>query len=139
LVGKLSAEEQTTKKLTIFQKSGGIKLALSRFNDAVNDFTSMLQQAQAMRDPAMESAALNAMTLSLCYSHRLTEMAERAEESLSVAERAESEWLRVETMQLIGLKDLCYGQLGEAKTMLDEVIQVARSIDHKQVLVSGLG
>ncbi len=99
----------------------------------------MLQQAQTMHDPAMESAALNALTLTLFYAHRLTEMAERAEEALAVAERAQSESLRVETMQLIGLKHICYGELAEAQATLDEAIQIARSIDHQPVLVSGLG
>ena len=139
LVEKLALEEQAHKKLTIYQKRGGVNLALSRFNEAVDDFTSMLDQARAVHDPAMESGALNALTLTLFYSHRLSEMAARAEEALSVAERAGSESLRVETMQLIGLKHLCYGELPEAKSMLDEVIRTARSINHKPVLVSGLG
>src|SRR6266581_3404956 len=139
LVEKLAAEDQTKKKLTVFQKRGGVNLALSRFNEAVEDYGSMLQQAQTMHDPAMESAALNALTLTLFYAHRLTEMAERAEEALAVAERAQSESLRVETIQLIGLKHLCYGELAEAQAMLDEAIQIARSIDHQPVLVSGLG
>src|SRR5213594_865882 len=139
LVEKLAAEDQTKKKLTVFQKRGGVNLALSRFNEAVEDYSSMLQQAQAMPDPAMESAALNALTLTLFYAHRLTEMAERAEEALAVAERAQSESLRVETMQLIGLKHICYGELAEAQAILDEAIGVARSIGHKPVLASGLG
>src|SRR5438874_439080 len=139
LVEKLAAEDQTKKKLTVFQKRGGVNLALSRFNEAVEDYGSMLQQAQTMHDPAMESAALNALTLTLFYAHRLTEMAERAEEALAVAERAQSESLRVETMQLIGLKHICYGELAEAQATLDEAIQIARSIDHQPVLVSGLG
>ena len=87
----------------------------------------------------MESRALNALTLTLFYSHRLTEMAERAEEALAVAERAQNESLRVETMQLMGLKHICYGELSEAKSRLDEVISVARSIEHRSVLASGLG
>lgn len=139
LVEKLSAEEQTKQKLVIYQKRGGVNLALSRFNEAVDDFTSMLKQAQIINDAAMESRALNALTLTLFYAHRLTEMADRAEEALAVAERAQNESLRVETMQLIGLKHLCYGELPKAKTILDEVISVARSIGHKSVLASGLG
>jgi serine/threonine protein kinase/tetratricopeptide (TPR) repeat protein len=139
LVEKLAAEEQTKQKLVIYQKRGGVNLALSRFNEAVDDFTSMLKQAQIINDAAMESRALNALTLTLFYAHRLTEMADRAEEALAVAERAQNESLRLETMQLIGLKHLCYGELPKAKTILDEVISVARSIGHKSVLASGLG
>src|SRR5439155_12005636 len=104
LIEKLSAEEQTKQRLVVYQKRGGVNLALSRFNEAVDDFTSMLEQAQTARDPAMESGARNALTLTLFYSHRLNEMAARAEEALAVAEPAGAESLRVETMQLIGLK-----------------------------------
>ena len=139
LVDKLPDNEQAKTKLTIYQKRGGVNLALSRFNEAVDDFTSMLEQARSLNDPGLESAALNALTLTLFYSHRLTEMAERAEEALAVAERAESETLRVETMQLIGLKHLCYGELAEAKSFLDDAVSTARRINHKPVLLSGLG
>jgi len=139
LVEKLSDEEQTRKKSIIYQKRGGVNFALSRFNEAADDFTSMLKQAQTLHDAAMESRALNALTLTLFYSHRLTEMAERAEEALAVAERAQNESLRVETIQLIGLKNTCYGELSKAKTMLDEAVSVARSTGDKPVLASGLG
>jgi tetratricopeptide (TPR) repeat protein/predicted Ser/Thr protein kinase len=140
LVDKLPAEEQTARRFTIYQKRGGVNLALSRFNQAVDDFTLMHDQARMMDNPALESTALNSLTLTLFYSHRLTEMADRAEEALRVAhERAGGEALRVETMQLIGLKHICYGELAEAKSMLDEVIRIARTINHKPVLLSGLG
>ncbi len=139
LIEKLPDEAQTARRLAIYQKRGGVSFALSKFDQAAEDFTQMLNQAQALRDSALESGALNALTLTLFYSHRLTEMAARAEASLGVAERAGSESLRVETLQLIGLKHICYGELAEAKARLDEVIRIARSIDHKPVLVSGLG
>ena len=44
-------------------------------------------------------------------------------EALEVAERAGNEKLRVETMGLMGLKHLCYGELKEATLILDEVIK----------------
>jgi hypothetical protein len=53
--------------------------------------------------------------MSLFFSHRLDETVARATEALEVAERAGNEKLRVETMFLIGLKHLCYGELQEAK------------------------
>jgi tetratricopeptide (TPR) repeat protein len=36
------------------------------------------------------------------------------------------------------LKHLCYGELVEAKLMLDEVVRIARFLNHKPVLMSGL-
>ncbi|HVS20963.1 MAG TPA: AAA family ATPase, partial [Pyrinomonadaceae bacterium] len=139
LVEKVPVEAQAAKKLIIYKKRGGVNLALSRFDQAGDDFTRMRDEARALGESATESAALNALTLTLFYSHRLSEMAARAEEALEVAERAGSEALRIETMQLIGLKHLCYGELAEATSMLDEVVRLARAIDHKPVLLSGLG
>ena len=76
--------------------------------------------------------------MSLFFSHRLDETVARASEALEVAERAGSEQLRVETMFLIGLKHLCYGELKEAKQLLDEVVATSRKLNHKPGLVSGL-
>jgi serine/threonine protein kinase/tetratricopeptide (TPR) repeat protein len=138
LVEKLPPEDQDPKTLVIYQKRGAVNLALSRFNQAVEDFTHMVDQARALSEPALESAGLNALTLTLFYSHRLAEMATSAEEALRVAERADSEALRAETMQLMALKQLCYGELAEARTMFDEVIRIARSLNHKPVLLNAL-
>jgi len=138
LVEKLPDEEQAKTKLTIYQKRGTVNLALSRFQQAVNDFTSMLEQARSLRSVTQEASALNALTMTLFFSHRLEECAARAGEALKVAERAGSEALRIETMALVGLKHLCYGELVEAKSVLDDVIKAARSLNHKAALSSGL-
>ncbi len=98
----------------------------------------MANQARALSDLALESSALNALTLTLFYSHRLDEMAARGEEALRVAERAGSETSRLETMQLIALKHLCYGELTAGRDGLDEVIRRASLIDHKPALVNSL-
>ena len=135
---KLPSEDQDKRTLVIYQKRGAVNLALSRFNQAVEDFTQMVDQARALSEPTLESAALNALTLTLFYSHRLEEMAASAEEALRVAERAESEALRVETMQLIALKHLCFGELTEARAMFDEVLRIARSLTHKPLLLNVL-
>src|SRR5205807_7793499 len=71
LVEKLPAEDQTKKKLTIFQKRGGNNLALSRFNEAVGDYNSMLQAAQAIHDPAVELGAAYRLNLAFFLSASL--------------------------------------------------------------------
>src|SRR5438128_11398928 len=48
LVERLPAEEQAAKRLIINQKRGGVNLALSRFDQAVDDFTRMRDEAQAL-------------------------------------------------------------------------------------------
>jgi tetratricopeptide (TPR) repeat protein len=138
LVERLPGEEQSEKLLTLYQKRGTANHMLSRFPPAVSDFTKMLEQARALNSLGLQSAALNALTLTLFFSHRLEETAARAAEALDVAERAGSEKLRVETMCLVGLKHLCYGELKEAKTVLDDVITTARALNHTPALSSGL-
>jgi tetratricopeptide (TPR) repeat protein len=41
-------------------------------------------------------------------------------------------------MALMGLKRLCYGELAEAKPLLDETIRLARSIDHRPAIAAAL-
>src|SRR5882672_382829 len=138
LVKKLPAEEQTQQLLTLYQKRGTVNHQLSKFPQAVDDFTKMLEQARELNSLENQSAALNALTMTLFFSHRLEETATRATEALDVAGRAGSEKLRVETMCLVALKHMCYGELKEAKPVLDDIISTARALDLKPALSSGL-
>jgi tetratricopeptide (TPR) repeat protein len=137
-IEKCPAEERVKKYFTVYQKRGAVNQALSRFGQAADDFTQMLNQARTADSPAMECAALSALAHTLFFAHRMDEMPARAEEALRMAEQTNSATLRVETMVLIALKHLCYGELAEAKPVLDEVIQVARSLNHKPALLGGL-
>jgi hypothetical protein len=138
LVKKLPDEEQSAKLLQLYQKRGTVNHQLSKFPRAVDDFTKMLDQARALDSLELQSSALNALTMTLFFSHRLEETAERAAEALDVAGRAGSEKLRVETMCLVALKHMCYGELKKAKPVLDDIISTARALDHKPALSSGL-
>ena len=138
LVEKLPTEVQTEKLLTLYQKRGTVNHALSKFPQAVDDFTGMLDQARALNSLELQSAALNAMTMTLFFSHRLEETVARATEALEVAERAGSEKLRIETMLLIGLKHLCYGEMYLGKVVLDDVVKTATKLNHAPALVGGL-
>lgn len=138
LVEKLSAESQAQNLSTLYHKRGTVNHACGDFRQAVKDFTNMLEQAQSLDSLELQSTALNALTTSLFFSHRLEETVARAGEALEVAERAGSEKLRVETMFLIALKHLCYGELKDAKRLLDDVIAISRKLNHKPALLSGL-
>jgi len=138
LVERLPKEEQTPTLLTIYQKRGTVNHMLGRFPQAVDDLTEMLERARELNSLELQSAALNALTLSLFFSHRLEETAARAAEALDVAERAGSQKLRVETMCLVALKHLCYGELKEAKPVLDYVIVTARALNHTPALANAL-
>src|SRR6185503_6322058 len=98
----------------------------------------MLEQARVLNSLELQSTALNALTMTLFFSHRLDEMVVRANEALEVAEQAGSEKLKVDTIFLMGLKHCCYGDLKEAKRLLDEAITTSRKLNHKPGLCSGL-
>jgi tetratricopeptide (TPR) repeat protein len=61
-----------------------------------------------------------------------------ANDALEAAKRAGSETLRLDTMCLMALKHLCYGELAAARPILDEVTLGARAINHKPALLSAL-
>src|SRR5260370_40031115 len=97
--------------VTLYEKRGGVNMALSRFADSVEDYTNMLRHQEALGAPEKESAALNALALTLFFSHRLEEMGVRASEALAAAKRAGSEELRAQTAALMALKHRFYGEL----------------------------
>jgi len=138
LTKKLPAQERAEPLISLYRKRGRALLALGRFGEAVEDFTEMLGEARRIGSPEHESGALNALTMTLFYSHRLDEITERADEILRAAERAESDALRIEAMQVLALKHLGSGELAEAERMLDEIIGSARRLEHKSVLLTGL-
>jgi tetratricopeptide (TPR) repeat protein/tRNA A-37 threonylcarbamoyl transferase component Bud32 len=138
LVGKLSAEQQTEKYVALFQKRGTVNQALSRFGQAVDDFTQMLNRSRTMGSSALEGAALSALANALFTSHRMGEMQARADEALRLAKASGSEALRVAATVLITLKHMCYGELVEAKRLFDEAIHVARSSKDKHALLQAL-
>jgi tetratricopeptide (TPR) repeat protein len=138
LAQKLPEEDNPQHLSTLYHKRGTVNHALSDFTQAAKDFANMLEQARVLDSLELQSTALNALTMSLFFSHRLDETVARASEALEVAERAGSAQLRVETMFLIGLKHCCYGELKEARGLLDEVIATSRQLNHKPGLLSGL-
>jgi serine/threonine protein kinase/tetratricopeptide (TPR) repeat protein len=137
LVEKLPSELRPQFLATLYQKRGTVNMALSRFGQSVDDYESMLKQEEALT-PDKKSAALNALAMTLFFSHRLEEMERRADEALTAAKTAGSEELRLDTMILMGLKHLCYGELQIGLPILDDVIKSARVINHKPALMAAL-
>jgi tetratricopeptide (TPR) repeat protein len=123
---------------TLYGKRGATNMALSRFGQSVDDYINMLKHQEVFDSPEKQAAGLNALATTLFFSHRLEEMEARAEEALAAAKRAGSETLRLDTMGLMGLKHLAYGELDLGRPVLDEVIKSARAIDHKPALLSAL-
>jgi tetratricopeptide (TPR) repeat protein len=78
------------------------------------------------------------LATTLFWAHRMNEMPGRAQEALQAADRAGSPTLRNDTMVLIALKHMCYGELEESKRGLDEIISSSRSLGHKPALLAAL-
>jgi tRNA A-37 threonylcarbamoyl transferase component Bud32/tetratricopeptide (TPR) repeat protein len=138
LVEKLPDDEQTRQYLTLYQKRGTMNIALSRFEEAVDDFKRMLNPARAVNSAALECAALSSITNVLFLQHRLGEMGRYAKEALRAAEAAGSEALRIEALAQLAQRHTGLGELAASRSISDEVIRIARSLDHKPALVSGL-
>jgi len=138
LAEKLPDEVQSETVAILFGKRGAANMALSRFDESVEDYVSMLKHREVSDSPEKKAAGLNALATTLFFSHRLEEMKSRADEALVAARQAGSETLRLDTMCLMALKHLCYGELAVARPILEDVIKSARAIDHKPALVSGL-
>src|SRR5260370_15663018 len=138
LVEKLPEDAQSEMLVTLYQKRGAVNMALSRFAQSVDDYTSMLKYQKALGSPEKQAEALNALALTLFFSHRLAEMETRANEAFEAAKLAGSEALRAQTAALMALKHLCYGELTVAKPILDDLVQTAHAIDQKPPLAARL-
>ena len=137
-VPRISPDEQASRLFAIYQKRGAAYLATSQFDQAVEDFTSMLDQARAMNDRTREHSALNALAEVYFYSHRLDELEECAGEALRIARYLGDDRLRVETMVFIAMRQDIVGELGQAKCNLDDTIRVARALDFRRALLDAL-
>ena len=138
LVEKLPSESQAETLSALYRKRGATNMALSQFDQSINDYQNMLKHGAVFASPEKKAEGLNALATTLFFAHRVDEMEVRVREALDTAKLAGSETLRLDTMCLMGLKHLCYGELAEARPILDEVIEKARAIDHKPALVWGL-
>ena len=104
LVDRLETEVQAQTEVTIREKRGATRLTLSRFSEAVDDSTRIVDVARALDDAAAEFAGLRSLTQALFYPHRLDETADRAAQALAVAKRSNSAAWQADVMSLVGLK-----------------------------------
>src|SRR5215831_13243966 len=138
LVEKLPEEKQIDHLITLYQKRGAVNFALSRFSESVADYTQLLRHLERLDAPEKQAEALNALALTLFFAHRLEELEVRAGEAVAAAKRAGSEELHAQTMALMSLKHLCYGELDAGRPLLDQLVNVARLMDFKPGLAAGL-
>lgn len=138
LVEKLPDESHPEAFITLYQKRGAVNFALSRFSASVDDYEKVLKYQAPLGSPEQQATVLNALAMTLFFAHRLEELETRAGEAVEAAQRAGSEELRLQTMALMALKHLCYGETDVAKPILDDLVQRARAQNHKPTLAAGL-
>ena len=138
LVEKLPPLEQAETFLGLYSKRGRANLALTRLQQAEDDFARMLDLARAIGATSLECAALNSLADTFFYSHRLKEMRACAKEALQVAQRGGDENLRTEAMVLLGMAVMGSGELTEGIRLLDEAILAARALKPSPAFLRGL-
>jgi len=125
-------------RVILYKKRGATNMALSRFAQSAEDYESALEHLQESDSAEQKAIVLNALATTLFFAHRTSEMETRVDEALAAASSAGTETLRLDTMCLLSLKHLCYGELALARPLLDDVIKGARGIFHKPALAFGL-
>lgn len=135
---RVDEETQMPHLLKAFEKRGAVNLAMSAFDRAAFDFRKAVDLARRLGDPDAECKALNQLSRTLFFSHRVDEMAQVSREAMKASGRARSEALRAETLIPLALKHVCYGELNEAKTLGDEIIRISRKANDKSALLAGL-
>jgi tetratricopeptide (TPR) repeat protein len=138
LLGKGTAESEADVRFQLCMKRGSARQAMGRFEDAIKDFELALISARELGDASRESNALNAMSTALFYWHRVEEMEARCGEALAAADRAGNVAAQLESMVLMAMSRICYGQLDDARPMLDDVIATASSTGNHRALANGL-
>ncbi|HEX8925601.1 MAG TPA: AAA family ATPase, partial [Terriglobales bacterium] len=138
LLSKTSEEERSSVEAALLRKRGTVRVAVSDFNGAVADFTAALESSRKANKPKAECMALIALSNALFWSHRMEEMAARVAEAEDAARRADDEGLKIEITMMIAMKHLCYGELRDAKSRLDEVIRRSSESSYTPGLNSGL-
>jgi tetratricopeptide (TPR) repeat protein len=131
-------EQQAALLHTIYEKRGAAYLAASQFDQAIDDFTTLLDLARATENRTWEHQALNCLSEVYFYSHRLDELDECAGEALRIAQELGDERMRIESMVFIAMRQDIVGDIAKAKRNLEETIRVARALGDRRALLDGL-
>lgn len=136
LADRLPEAERPALTLPLLQKRGAVSMAMTRFEDAEKSYTQMLERARSDGKPALECAALAGLCNVLFYSHRIEEMAVRAEEAWRAAERSGSAALQLEAMLVVAQLAQEEGDLADCRTLLADGLAVAKQLGQKPLLVA---
>ena len=138
LLDRLPPDAAQPRALVLYRKRAGVRVAVTRFDAAVSDFTAAIDRARAAGAAEAESTALTGLCNTLFSMHRLTELESRAAEAIHAAERAGGAAHRADILAMLGQKHNCYGEVDQAAPLLDEAIHLARSANYHPALCAAL-
>jgi hypothetical protein len=138
LISRLPPDQEQPARLELLRKRGLASLALSRFEPAVEMFTQLLEAAGVAREPELEAQALAGLCDALFFSHRIEEMAVRAEQALYGARTSGSAALHRQALLLVAQILQEEGRLAECGEVLDEVLPEMRAAGEHRGLLRGL-
>jgi predicted ATPase/DNA-binding winged helix-turn-helix (wHTH) protein len=131
LAAKLPPETRAKTELRIYEKRAAVYQATSRFDASIADCKQMIDRARCVGSPVLECAALYTLGSALFWAHRLYEMQAVLEDVLRLAERTQSEAVGLQAIALMAQGHLALGDLEEAESKCQEVIERASLVDKR--------
>ena len=138
LLERVDEPERTRYSLRLHEQRGAAHHAQARFDLAIRDYSLMRERARAAGTPDRECDALVGLSSALFFARRSDEMAVRAHEALEAAARAGSRaHLAAARLQVtLLLQDT--GDLGNAESVLQPLVDEARALGLRPVLMGAL-
>jgi tetratricopeptide (TPR) repeat protein len=137
---RLPPNERARARVLLQQRRGTIRLGLGNLRGAKTDFEQAAEHARQLNDPVSEGAALNALANPFLsrWLGRAEEEMRRAQQALTVAERAGDATLRAEATVNLALRHSVMGEPTGAKQLFEEAVQLARSANSPAALLRTL-
>jgi tetratricopeptide (TPR) repeat protein len=136
LVDKLPEAERAGRAVPLLQRRGSASMAMTRFEEAARHYARMLELARGSADPASQCAALSGLCNALFFSHRIEEMAVRAEQAWRAAEASGDARLQAEALLLLAQLAQEEGDLVDCRNLLEQALAVARGVGDRPLLLA---
>ena len=138
LLERVDEPERTRYSLRLHEQRGAAHHAQARFDLAIRDYSLMRERARAAGAPDRECDALTGLASALFFARRPDEMAVRAHEALVAAAQAGSRAHLAAARLQVALLLQDTGDLGSAEALLQPLVEEARSLGLRPVLMGAL-
>ncbi len=138
LLERVDEPERTRLSLRLHERRGAAHHAQGRFDLAIRDYSLMRERARTAGAPDRECDALTGLASALFFARRPDEMAVRAHEALQAAAHAGSRAHLLAARLSVALLLQDAGELGKAEALLRPLVDEARSLGLRPVLMGAL-